>query len=264
MPARIMACMQFANSIVRVPGRSFCQALSAVGAQPDIAKALEQHSAYSNALAECGLQVTTMAADENHPDGTFVEDTFVIADRVAIATRPGAKTRLGEVAAVAAALGRFRAHCERIEPPGSLDGGDICQVDDHFLIGLSARTNEAGAAQLAGILARHGYTSSTVDIRGCPSLLHLKSGITYLGDRRFLVAPGFPSGPALAAGQRIEVDPAEAYAANAVRVNGHILIAAGFPRLATRLASLSYRIRALEMSEFEKMDGGLSCLSLRF
>lgn len=256
--------MQFANAIVRVPGRSFSQALSAAGGQPDIAKALEQHSAYRHALAGCGVQVTTMAADESHPDGTFVEDTFVIAERVAIATRPGAKSRLGEVNAVAAAVGEFRAHCERIEPPGTLDGGDICQVDEHFLIGRSARTNEAGAAQLAAILARHGYSSSTIDIRSCPSLLHLKSGITYLGERRFLVASGFPATQALADADRIEVSAAETYAANAVRVNDHILIAAGFPRLAGSLSGLGYRILPLEMSEFAKMDGGLSCLSLRF
>ena len=256
--------MQFANAIVRIPGRNFAQALSASGGQPDLAKALEQHSAYRNALAECGVELTTLCADEIHPDATFVEDTFVIAERVAIATRPGADSRLGEVSAVAAALGRYRPHCERIEPPGRLDGGDICQVDEHFLIGRSARTNEAGAAQLAAILARHGYTSSSIDIRSCPSLLHLKSGITYLGGRRFLVAEGFPTTQQIAAGERIEVSPAEAYAANAVRVNDHILIAAGFPHLASSLAKLPCRVRALEMSEFAKMDGGLSCLSLRF
>lgn len=255
--------MQFANAIVRVPGRSFSRALSASGGQPDIATALEQHSAYCNALAECGVEVTVLAADENYPDGTFVEDTFVIADRVAIAARPGAKSRLGEVGALAAALGRLRPRSERIEPPGTLDGGDICQVDEHFLIGLSARTNEAGAAQLSAILGRHGYTSSILDIRSCRSLLHLKSGITYLGERRFLVAAGFPKTQEIAAAERIEVSAAEAYAANAVPVNDSLLIAAGFPRLASVLASLGYRIRALEMSEFAKMDGGLSCLSLR-
>lgn len=256
--------MQFANAIVRVPGRSFCQALSASGGQPDIARALEQHSAYRDALAECGVEVTVLTADENYPDGTFVEDTFVIADRVAIAARPGVKTRLGEVGALAAALGRFRPRCERIEPPGTLDGGDICQVEEHFLIGLSARTNDAGAAQLSAILTRHGYTSSIIDIRRCCSLLHLKSGITYLGERRFLVAAGFPETGEIAAAERLEVSAAEAYAANAVRVNDRLLIAAGFPCLASVLANLGYRILALEMSEFAKMDGGLSCLSLRF
>jgi dimethylargininase len=256
--------MQFANAIVRLPGRSFHQALSASGARPDIGRALEQHDAYCNALAECGVEVTTLPPDEGYPDGTFVEDTFVIAERVAIAARPGAKTRLGEVGALEAALGRFRPNYRRIEPPGTLDGGDICQVDGHFLIGLSARTNQAGAAQLTAILAGHGYTASIIDIRASASLLHLKSGISYLGGRRFLVAADFPAIHEIAAAERVEVGAAETYAANAVRVNDRVLIAAGYPRMSRSLADLGYRILALEMSEFAKMDGGLSCLSLRF
>jgi dimethylargininase len=231
---------------------------------PDFRKALEQHAAYCRALQACGVAVSVMGADDSYPDGTFVEDTFVIAERVAIATRPGAKTRMGEVESVAEALRRFRPRLERIEAPGTVDGGDICQVDEHFLIGVSARTNEAGAAQLAAILARHQYTSSTIDIRIHPSLLHLKSGIAYLGERHFLVAPGFPPTDVLAPCDMIEVDAGEIYAANAVRVNDEVLIAAGFPALASRLDKLKYRLRALDMSEFAKMDGGLSCLSLRF
>ena len=158
----------------------------------------------------------------------------------------------------------MRPRLERIEAPGTVDGGDICQVDDHFLVGLSARTNEAGAAQLAAILARHQYTSSTLDIRHHPSLLHLKSGIAYLGERRFLVAPGFPPIAGLARCDMIQVAVDEVYAANAVRVNDQVLIAAGFPILARSLERLRYRVRCLDMSEFAKMDGGLSCLSLRF
>jgi len=231
---------------------------------PDLRIALEQHAAYCRALAGCGLGVTVMAADAGHPDGTFVEDTFVIAERVAIATRPGARTRSGEVASVAAAMRSFRPQLAQIEPPGTVDGGDICQVDNHFLIGLSARTNEAGAAQLAAILASHEYTASTIDIRNHPSLLHLKSGISYLGEHRFLLAPGFPPFRELAGYEKIEVAAGEAYAANSVRVNDDVFVAAGFPRLAGALHKLGYRIRLLYMTEFAKMDGGLSCLSLRF
>jgi len=231
---------------------------------PDLPKALEQHAAYCRALQACGVEVIAMNADDSYPDGTFVEDTFVIADRVAIATRPGAKTRMGEVGSVARAVQELRPQLERIEAPGTVDGGDICQVDDHFLIGLSARTNEAGAAQLAAVLARYQYTSSTVDIRHHPALLHLKSGIAYLGEKRFLVAPGFPPLAELAHFDMIEVAAGEIYAANAVRVNDEVLIASGFPKLAGTLAKLRYRLRSLDMSEFAKMDGGLSCLSLRF
>ncbi|HEY2780491.1 MAG TPA: arginine deiminase family protein [Steroidobacteraceae bacterium] len=205
-----------------------------------------------------------MDADLQYPDGTFVEDTCVIAEGVAIATRPGAKSRTGEVASVAATLRRFRPRLEQIEAPGTVDGGDICQADQHFLIGLSARTNEAGAAQLTAILESHHFSVSMVDIRDHASLLHLKSGIAYLGERRFLVVEGFPSIDAIADAERIEVAHREAYAANCIRVNDHVLIAAGFAGVEAALKRLGFRVLALEMSEFAKMDGGLSCLSLRF
>jgi dimethylargininase len=259
--------MRFTNAIVRLPGANFSQGLatSATKSAPDIGKALEQHAAYCRALEACGLEVTLMDADTQYPDGTFVEDTFVIAERVAIATRPGAKTRMGEVASVAAALRRFRPRWEQIEAPGTVDGGDICQVDDHFLIGLSTRTNEAGAAQLAAILARHHYSSSTVDIRGGhSSLLHLKSGIAYLGERRFITTTGYPPVDEIADAEKIEVAVIDAYAANCVRVNDDVLVAAGFPRVASALTKRGYRVRALDLTEFAKMDGGMSCLSLRF
>ena len=258
--------MRFNNAIVRLPGPNFSEGLttSTSKSAPDVNKALAQHAAYCNALKECGLDLTMIEANPQFPDGTFVEDTFVIAERVAIATRPGANTRQGEVASVAKALRRFKPQWEQIEAPGTVDGGDICQADEHFLIGLSARTNEAGAAQLAAILARHRYTASTVDIRGNATLLHLKSGIAYLGERRFLVVQGLPAIDAIADADRIEVAQSEAYAANCVRVNDQVLIAAGFPGVATALKTSGIRTRALEMSEFAKMDGGLSCLSLRF
>jgi dimethylargininase len=258
--------MLFSKAIVRLPGENFSQGLTMSGSPsgPDFRKALEQHAAYCRALEACGVEVIAMDADENYPDGTFVEDTFVIAERVAIATRPGAKTRMGEVESVAKAVHGLRPRLERIEAPGTLDGGDICQVDNHFLIGISARTNHAGAAQLAAILARHQYTSSTIDIRNHPTLLHLKSGIAYLGERRFLIAPGFPPMEGLAHCDMFEVGAREIYAANAVRVNAQVLIASGFPELAGALAKLGYRVHSLDMSEFAKMDGGLSCLSLRF
>src|ERR1700733_9964827 len=235
--------MQYSKAITRLPGRNFSDGLTTAAgdSRPDIARALAQHAQYCAALRACGLDVTVMAPDENHPDGTFVEDTFVIADRVAIATRPGADSRRSEVAAVAATLRRFIAIHEQIEPPGTVDGGDICQADQHFLIGISARTNEAGAAQLAAILARHGYSASTVDIRSNSTLLHLKSGIAYLGERRFVVAPGFPQIPRMADFERIEVAPVEAYGANCVRINDEVLIAAGHPMLERALGSRKAR-----------------------
>jgi 2-keto-3-deoxy-galactonokinase/N-dimethylarginine dimethylaminohydrolase len=230
---------------------------------PNLARALEQHARYCDALRECGLDVTALPPDEQFPDSTFVEDTAVIADRVAIITRPGAPSRSGEVRSIADALATMRPRLEHIEPPGTLDGGDICQVGEHFFIGISARTNVEGARQLAAILVAHGYSCSTIDIRSNAALLHLKTGIAWLGDRLCIVVRGFPRTPELQRYDIIEVDAADAYAANCVRVNDSVLVAAGFPVVSKRLRAAGFALRELEMSEFRKMDGGLSCLSLR-
>jgi dimethylargininase len=258
--------VHFSNAIVRIPGPSLAGGLTTSASQgrPDLGKALEQHDDYCRALRACGVQVTALAPDEHYPDSTFVEDTAVVAARVALLTRPGAPSRVGEVPAVAAALRQFRPDFEQIEAPGTVDGGDVCQAEDHFFIGLSRRTNEAGATQLGAILARHGYSASWVDIRGHRTLLHLKSGLAYLGDRRFAIAREVPRTGAMTDYEWVEVDPAETYAANCVRVNDVVLVAAGYPKLAARLVELGLAVRRVDVSEFRKMDGGLSCLSLRF
>ena len=258
--------MIFTQAIVRLPGASYTQGLttsSALGA-PVLSNALAQHRSYMEALQSCGLKVKVLEPDEAHPDSTFVEDTAVIAERVAVATRPGAPSRAGEVSSIVAALRSLGRATVAIEAPGTVDGGDVCQADEHFLIGVSERTNESGARQLADILQTHGYRASLIDVRSVPGLLHLKSGLTYLGDGRFIVAPGMPADEALSGYQQIAVEGDEIYAANAVRVNDRVFIAAGFPGIAEKLAALHVSVVSLDVSEFRKMDGGLSCLSLRF
>ena len=255
----------FKNAIVRMPGSNFALGLTtgALGV-PVYAKALEQHRRYVEALESCGLQVTTLAADLQHPDSTFVEDTAVLTRTSAILTRPGAQSREGEVAGIREPLSRFFSTLHQIEPPGTLDGGDICEAENHFFIGISARTNEEGGRQLAGFLAREGYTSSFVDVRGTEGILHLKSGIAYLGDRNLVVIDELAGRAEFRGYNLIRVAPEENYAANCVRINEHVLVPAGFPDLAGRLQRLGCAVLPLEMSEFQKMDGGLSCLSLRF
>jgi dimethylargininase len=144
-----------------------------------------------------------------------------------------------------------------------LDGGDVCQAGNHFFIGLSERTNESGAQQLAGVAAPFGYSSSFVDIREIDGLLHLKSGLAYLGGNRLVVTEAL-GGVAFPEHELIHVKSNETYAANCIRVNDAVLLAAGYPKLAGTLKALGYETIALDMSEFQKMDGGLSCLSLRF
>jgi dimethylargininase len=155
-----------------------------------------------------------------------------------------------------------------IAAPGTVDGGDVCEAQDGFIIGVSLRTNEAGAAQLAGHLRRLGYTARIVDIRPVQGLLHLKTGIAYVGDGVWVIAEGILDtvrawGLCVSA-KLIRVPGAEAYAANCVRVNDAVLIARGYPRLDDALRAEGLRPVHLQMSEFRKMDGGLSCLSLRF
>ena len=257
--------MRFTQALLRLPGDNFAQGLTQAGeGAPDPALALNQHQHYRAALESAGLALPVLPADPRHPDGCFVEDTALLTARGAILTRPGAPSRRGEVGAIAAALGPALGAAVRIEAPGTVDAGDVCEADGHFLIGLSARTNEAGAAQLAGWLDDLGYRTDILDIRGSRELLHLKTGISYLGEGRLLVAPDFPRDPALAAYEILEVPASERYAANALRVNDRVLVAGGYPATRAAIESLGYETLALEMSEFRKLDGGLSCLSLRW
>ena len=253
------------HAIVRPPALNFADGLTTVDlGVPDYERALAQHAAYCEALERCGLALTRLARDARHPDSTFVEDTAILTPRGAILTRPGAPSRAGEVEEIRGALSPFYPGFDRIEPPGTLDGGDICEAEDRFFIGISERTNEEGARQLAAILVRDGYTPVLVDIRGVEGILHLKSGIACVGEGRLVAIDALAHDPALRNHEVIPVEPAEGYAANCVRVNDRVLVAAGHPRLEAALQRLGYDTLPLEMSEFRKMDGGLSCLSLRF
>ena len=253
------------HALVRPPGPNFADGLTTAGLGiPDLDLALAQHAAYCEALVGCGLTVTRLEPDPAHPDSTFVEDAAVLTGSRAILTRPGAPSRRGEVPPIREPLAGHFAELRSISEPGTLDGGDVCEADGHFLIGISRRTNEAGARELAALLDEEGSTSAFLDILDMQGILHLKSGIAYLGDDRIAAIESLASHPALRGYEVVAVDPAEAYAANCVRVNDRILVAAGHPRFESALRRLRYQVLPLDMSEFEKMDGGLSCLSLRF
>ncbi len=256
---------QFKHAILRLPGHRFADGLttSSEGA-PQREVALAQHAAYTRALQHLGLTIEVLPADEAHPDGTFVEDTAIVTPHGAIITRPGAASRAGETAAIENALKPYYPSPSRISAPGTVDGGDICETDSTVLIGISARTNEAGAQALAGLLTEWGLQSRIIDVRACNQLLHFKTGISALGDNRLAVTPGLPAFDGLKGFEQVVLDPREAYAANCIRVNDRIVIPSGCPRFEDQLSRLGYSPLALDMSEFKKMDGGLSCLSLRF
>lgn len=255
----------FTKAIVRPPCANFADGLTGVDlGKPDYELALEQHDAYCRALEACGLGLIRLPPDERYPDSTFVEDTAVLTTRGAVITQPGAPSRFGEIDDVEPVLQNFFRRFYAIHEEGRLDGGDVCEAGDHFFIGVSRRTNEAGAAQLAEFLDAMGYSSTLIDIRSLSNILHLKSGLAYLGGNRMLVIDELKKLNQLGGYELINVDNAEAYAANCLVVNDRILVASGFPALERQLRELKYDTVALDMSEFQKMDGGLSCLSLRF
>jgi dimethylargininase len=255
---------RFTAAIVRPPAASFADGLTTAGlGAPDLSLALTQHAAYCAALEQLDVGVTALTADAAFPDSTFVEDTAVVTAHGAIIARPGAPTRAGEATLMRRVLEARLGTVAAITAPATLDGGDICQADRTFFIGLSHRTNAEGAHQLADWLGRAGYSATVIDIRGNAALLHLKSGIAWLGGKNLVVVDALADHPALAGYRQIVVPAEETYAANCVRVNDAVLIASGHPTIAAEVAALGHRVVTLDMSEFQKMDGGLSCLSLR-
>jgi dimethylargininase len=256
--------VRFTRAVVRPPSLNFADGLTeGRHGTPNYGRARAQHERYCEELERCGLKLTRLSVEARHPDATFVEDTAILTARGAIITRPGAPGRRGEVPSIREALSGLTPLLGTIDEPGTVDGGDICETAERFLIGISARTNEEGARQLSAILKSHGYESTTVDVRGIPGLLHLKSGLAALDDGRLIAVEALARRDELGGYPFVRVTGPESYAANCVCINGRVLIARGFPALEGTLVKLRYDVVTLEMSEFQKMDGGLSCLSLR-
>jgi dimethylargininase len=253
------------HAIVRPPSASFANGLTSVhlGA-PDVRKALAQHADYCAALERCGLSLVRLEPAADFPDSTFIEDTAIVTARCAIFACPGAPSRKGEIALTEPVLGTMFENRHHIVAPGTIDGGDVCQAGEHFFVGISERTNTEGARQLTVLLERYGYTSTVIDIRHVPGILHLKTGVSWLGDNRITLIDTMAGLDAFRGYDVVRLHPKENYAANCLRINDHILIAAGFPRFEAVVRAFGHPIVALEMTEFRKMDGSLSCLSLRF
>lgn len=251
----------FKSAITRLPAKNFSDGIttSTLG-KPVYKKALIQHQSYCNALQNCGVKVKILDADPEFPDSTFVEDTAIVTEDCAIISRPGDKTRLGEEVKTEKVLSANRKF-HKIHSPGTLDGGDILRAENHFFIGVSARTNKEGAKQLSEILGKYGYSTSIIYVE---KYLHLKSGANYIGKNIMVITYEMSKYQEFEKYVKIIVPEEEKYAANCIEVNGRLFIAAGFPETKKLLSKTGYDIVELNMSEFEKMDGGLSCLSLRF
>lgn len=252
---------RYNRAIVRRPGPTLAdgETTARLGA-PDHGLALAQFEAYAEALRACGLSVTILAPLPAFPDAHFVEDTAVVTPELAVITRPGAESRRGEQQYMEPEIAQHRP-IVRIEEPGTLDGGDVLQVGGLFLIGLSERTNLEGAQQLGRHLEVSGYRWRTMPVGAG---LHLKSSVNLLGPDTLLVTRDFAGHEALAEFQQVVVPAGEEYACNALLINGRLLIPEGFPGTRALLEETGLPLLALDTSEFRKMDGGLTCLSLRF
>ena len=257
--------MNFQHAITRLPAHTFSQGISSANlGQPEIDMAIVQHQSYVTALQKTGLNCFVLPASPEFPDSVFVEDTAVVTGDFAVISRPGADSRRCEIIEMTMELAKIFQNIDQIQAPGTLDGGDICMADNHFFIGISHRTNPAGAQQLADIVNKYGFTSTFIDIRQMAGILHLKSSVNYLGDDTLLLDPRMQNHPALQRFRRLVVPADEVYAANCLRANEVVLVPAGFPGTLDILDKAGFNTVVVEVSEYQKMDGGLSCLSLRW
>jgi dimethylargininase len=226
----------------------------------DVARAREQHAAYERALEiDAHCRIVRTAAAPHLPDAVFVEDTAVVVDEVAIITRPGAESRRGEATGVAEALAQYR-QLRYIEPPGTIDGGDVLFCGRRAFIGQTTRTNADGIAQVRRILEPFGYTVSGVDVRGC---LHLKSAATAIAETQLLINPERISRAQFPGIDFLCVDPREPDAANILKAGDDYIYSSAFPRTREMLER-SLTLTILDMSELAKAEGAVTCCSLIF
>jgi dimethylargininase len=226
----------------------------------DIARARAQHAAYREQLRGLGLSVLELPAEPAFPDSVFVEDPAIVLDEVAIMTRPGAESRRGESASLAAALAPYRP-LRWMQPPATLDGGDILRAGRTLFAGRSSRTNPEGARQLAAEVEPHGYRVQPVDVAGC---LHLKSAASWLGDETILLHRPWLDATPFAGMRLIDAPAGEEHGVNVLLVGNTVLVADGFPRTAECIAALHREILIVDNSELRKAEGALTCCSLVF
>ncbi|HEX5707847.1 MAG TPA: arginine deiminase family protein [Pyrinomonadaceae bacterium] len=250
-------------ALTREPARdmSACELTHLERRPIDAAWAAEQHRAYCDALRECGAQVFRLPPIDELPDSVFVEDTAIVLDELAVLTRPGVDSRRGEVEAIEPEVGRLRETVARVEPPATLEGGDVLRVGRRLFVGLSPRTNRAGVEALRAAVGPYGYEVVAVELRGC---LHLKTGCASLGGDSVLVNKDWIDPRAFHGLEVVPVAAGEPFAANALSVGRTVCLGAQFTRTAQMLSSRGYDVRAVDVSEFAKAEAGLTCMSLIF
>ena len=254
---------QFTHALCRLPAKSVIQGLRAVDqGNPDPLAFATEHTAYVSALRDAGCHVTVLPADEAFPDSVFIEDPALVLNGTAIVLRPGAETRIGEAAALRPSLFQNMHSVVDLETDGFVDGGDILCTDDRVLIGLSARTTAKGAADLRPLVEAIGYTLEILQTP--PEILHFKTESSLLDAETVLATPLLASSGAFRGLNVIKTAEGEAAAANAIRVNDVVFLSAGYPKTAEKLDKAGYSVHMLNTSQAALVDGGLSCMSLRY
>jgi len=257
-----MSFHAFNRAIVRTPSRSVIDGLRAVDVgAPNYDGVLAEHRDYARVLESLGVSVETLPPLEAFPDSVFVEDTALVFTGAAILLRPGAATRRGEAAEMAATLDRNFERVLRLED-GTAEGGDVLTTPRGVFIGASARTSEAGAAALVGLLAGIGQQGFVVNTP--PGVLHLKSDCSLLDDETILCTSRLAAAEPFPGFRLILTPDGEEGAANALRIGDSVLLSAGYPRTAELLAKAGYDVKPLATAEIAKIDAGLSCMSLRW
>jgi dimethylargininase len=242
------------------PSFASCE-LTFLDRQPiDVAKAIEQHRGYEACLTGLGANVISLPADPAFPDGVFVEDPAIVLDEVAIITRPGAASRRGETESIAQALSDFR-ELRYIREPATLEGGDVLVVGRTLYVGLSRRTNREGIAQLADVLDSLGYRIVPVEVTGC---LHLKSGACWAGGDVILVNREWIDAEQFRDFRIIEVPEEEPSAADVLPIGDTLLVPSNFVRTCELLRAAGINVRSIDVSELQKAEAGVTCMSLLF
>jgi dimethylargininase len=242
------------------PALAACE-LSFIERNPiDLQKANRQHHAYEELLAALGARVIALPAEPDLPDSMFVEDPALVLDELAVIFPLGTATRRREAPSIAAALKPFRA-LQYVQLPGTVEGGDILRVGKKLFVGLTARSSAGGIAQLARIVAPHGYEVVSVPVTGC---LHLKSAVTALDGHTLLGNRDWFDSSFFSGFAWVDVDPSEAHAGNALALGGKIIFPASFPRTGSRIAAAGFVVQAIDISELQKAESGLTCSSLLF
>jgi dimethylargininase len=226
----------------------------------DVALARRQHAAYEAALEQAGARIIRLPAADDHPDATFVEDTALVLDQLAVIPIMGAASRRGETVEVERCLSAYRP-LAWLTPPATLDGGDVMRVERRIFVGLTARTNPAAVQQLRALTRPHGYEVTAIVPKGC---LHLKSACTYLGRGAVLANPDWMDGSCLDGMEVVPVAPEEPFGANAVAVGEKLLYAAGYPRTLARLEQRGFDVITVETGELRKAESAMTCMSLVF